>query len=64
MHSTIAKEGTLFGAKLNFMFIIRAKIGPTSTPKHTKKGIIRIVALQFLERGIKLCTQLGVRLIR
>jgi len=39
MHITIAKEGTLLGTKLKFMFIVWSEIRPTCTAKDTKRGI-------------------------
>lgn len=37
---TIAKKNTLFGTEHEFAIVIGTKIGPTSTPKHTKWSII------------------------
>jgi hypothetical protein len=34
MHGTIAKEHTLFGPKLEFATIVRAKMRPACAPKH------------------------------
>jgi hypothetical protein len=40
MKTTITKEDTLFRTELKFVFVIRAKIGPDSTPKGAKERVI------------------------
>ena len=37
VHVTVAKESTLLGSKLEFMFVVWAKVRPTSTTKDSKR---------------------------
>jgi hypothetical protein len=49
----IAKEHTLCGPELHLMFIIGAKIRPTCTSEHPKKGVIRRLMKQSFQGGFK-----------
>jgi hypothetical protein len=51
MHGTISKEHTLFGPKLEFATIVRAKMRPACTPKHFEEGIIR----RFMKQEFNRC---------
>jgi hypothetical protein len=41
VYRAVTKEDTFFGAKFEFVFVIRAKVWPTCTAENFEKSIIR-----------------------
>jgi hypothetical protein len=42
MRGTVADEDASFGAKVEFMLVVRPEVRPTSTSKNTHEAIIRL----------------------
>jgi hypothetical protein len=47
----VAKKDTSFGTELNLSCIVGAKIGPTCTPKSSKKGVVRCMTMTTFKGG-------------
>ena len=42
MKRAITKKNTLLGTKLELTLVIWTEMGPSSTPKHLEKGVVRL----------------------
>jgi hypothetical protein len=51
---TIAKKNTSFGSKREFVFVIRAKVGPTSATKNPKRLIVGFDLKEFFRGSLKI----------
>jgi hypothetical protein len=47
----VAKKDTSFGMELNLFCIVGAMIGPTCTPKSSKKGVVRCMTMKTFIGG-------------
>jgi hypothetical protein len=52
--TTIPKKSTLLRTELQLMFIVRTKVGPTSTTKNPKKGIVNSMFKKALHGSLRL----------
>jgi hypothetical protein len=50
VRGTIPNENACVGAEVELVFVVRAKMRPTSTPKNTQKTIIGSERKKFLKR--------------
>jgi hypothetical protein len=50
----IAKKNASSGAEREFMSIIGPKIGPTGTPKHSERAIVRSFIKKTLNGSVKI----------
>jgi hypothetical protein len=48
---TIPKKYTFFGTEVKFPIVVRAKVRPTSTPKHTKESVVWGLTKETLQRS-------------
>jgi hypothetical protein len=50
VRGTIPNEDACVGAEIELVFVVRAKMRPTSTSKHAQKAVIRSKRKRFLKR--------------
>jgi hypothetical protein len=64
VRGTIPNEDACVGAEIEFVFVVKAKMTPTSTSKDTQKAIIRSERKKFLKGDSLLRMGEGKRLMR